>query len=155
METGSAGRDSDPGTGRRAAPWSLRRVQQRYGSVVATRLRDTGLVGLPRLGYWLLMALATGARDGSELAGATGVTKQAVSKVIDTLVTEEFVARKPNLEDRRRTDLVLTDKGARTVEVVRSAIREADRTFVEEVGAEAWDTTVSTLAVLAEHGRGA
>jgi hypothetical protein len=44
---------------------------------------------------------------------------------------------------------VLTAKGERTVEVIRSAVRSADRSFMAEVGAGAWETTVSTLAILA------
>ncbi len=142
----------DPVTRRgwaRSAPWLLRRVSQRYGSVVVAHLRDAQLAGLPRPGYWLLMALASGARDATQLVDASRVTKQAVSKVVDTLVTEGFVLRKTNEGDRRRTDLVLTAKGLRTVEVIRAALRTAERTFIDEVGAAAWNTTVATLAALA------
>jgi len=88
--------------GPKATPWLLRRVSQRYGAVVAAHLEDAGLAGLPRPGYWLLMALASGSKDASQLVGAVGVTKQAISKVVDTLVLEGFVERRPNADDRRR-----------------------------------------------------
>ncbi|HVC13870.1 MAG TPA: MarR family transcriptional regulator [Acidimicrobiales bacterium] len=136
----------------RSAAWLLRRVNARYGTAVAAALEDAGLGGLPRPGYWLLMALAAGATDASGLVGAMGVTKQAISKVVDTLAAEGYVARRPNETDRRRTDLVLTATGDRTVEVIRASLRATERTFVAEVGAEAWDTTVATLAVLARAG---
>lgn len=133
----------------RSAPWLLRQASRRYGSAVAARLRDSDLGGLPRAGYWLLMALASGATDATQLVEAIGVTKQAVSKVIDVLVGEELVVRRTNEEDRRRTDLELTSRGRRTVEAIRSAVRSTEHAFVEEVGAEAWETTVATLATLA------
>jgi DNA-binding MarR family transcriptional regulator len=143
--------DAAGGTiGRRPAAWVLRRVNRRYGASVAAALRDAGLGELPRPGYWLLMLLASGSRDSSSLVEATGVTKQAVSKVVETLVAEGFVGRRPNGSDRRRTDLVLTAKGARTVEVIRAALRRTERAFVSEVGPQAWETTLATLAVLAE-----
>ena len=136
-----------------SAPWLLRRASRRYGSVVGAHLRDANLAGLPRQSYWLLMALASGARDATRLVEAIGISKQAVSKVLDTLVDGGFVARATNEEDRRRTDLVLTAKGLRTVDVIRSAVRAAERAFVGEVGDAAWETTIATLAVLAREER--
>jgi DNA-binding MarR family transcriptional regulator len=130
-------------------PWLLRRVNQRYASEVAARLRDEGLGGLHRSAYWLLTALSSGATDAGQLVEAMGVTKQAVSKLVDGLVAEGFVLREPNLSDRRRADLALTPKGVRTVEVIRSAVRAAEHTLVAEVGGAAWETTVTTLATLA------
>lgn len=149
-EGGTTGGATGEADERSSAPWVLRRVNRRYAATVATALRDAGLGELPRPGYWLLMLLASGSRDSSSLVEATGVTKQAVSKVVETLVSEGFVNRRPNGSDRRRTDLVLTAKGARTVEVIRAALRRTQRAFVSEVGAQAWETTLATLAVLAE-----
>lgn len=134
---------------RRAAAWLLRRVNQRYGAAVVAALRDAGLDGLPRPGYWLLMAMSAGARDASGLVEAMGVTKQAVSKVVEALVSDGVIARQPNESDRRRTDLVLTAKGARTVDVIRAALLSTERDFVAEVGTDAWETTVATLDLLA------
>jgi DNA-binding MarR family transcriptional regulator len=133
-------------------PWLLRRVNQRYWSEVAARLFDAQLGGLPRPAYWLLTALASGATDAGQLVVEMGVTKQAVSKLVDTLVTDGFLRRKPNPADRRRADLMLTAKGARAVDVIRSAVRAAERAFVTEVGEAAWGTTVSTLGALAGRG---
>ncbi len=133
-------------------PWLIRQVSRRYASAVAARLQDADLGGLPRPGYWLLMGLASGARDATQLVETIGVTKQAVSKVVEALVSEGFVLRTTNVGDRRRTDLVLSAKGLRTVEVIRSAVRGAEQAFVEEVGAAAWNDAVATLATLALAG---
>lgn len=132
-----------------ATPWVLRRVNRRYRAAVAERLAEAHLGGMPRPAYWVLMALATGSRDATQLVEAMGVTKQAVSKVVEPLVTHGFVRRQPNVADRRRTDLVLTAKGTRAVGVIRSAVRSAELAFVAEVGEAAWQTTVATLATLA------
>lgn len=140
----------DPREWRRATPWLLRRVNQRYRAAVAARLAEEELDGLARPGYWLLMALAAGATDAAGLVGPMGVTKQAVSKTVDSLVSGGFVLRRANEADRRRTDLVLTSKGMKTVEVIRAALAEAERGFLGEVGAPAWETTVATLRTLAE-----
>lgn len=134
---------------RPSTPWLLRGVTRRYGAIVASRLQEAGLRGLPRPGYWVLMALSAGVSDATGLVAAVAVTKQAVSKTLDALVAEGFVARRTNGTDRRRTDLVLTDKGTRTVRVIRDALATAEGTFVTEVGTAAWETTVATLDCLA------
>lgn len=144
--------DLGPPGGRTTAAWLLRGVSRRYGAAVAAALREAGFDGIPRPGYWLVMALASGARDATALVETMGVTKQAVSKVVEILVSEGFVRRRPNGSDRRRTDLALTSKGIRTVAVIRAAVRSVERSFVAEVGAQAWETTVETLGVLAERG---
>ena len=66
---------------------------------------------MPQPGYWALTILARGGTDASLLIGEMGVSKQAVSKLVDTLVTTGFVHRRPNDTDRRRTDLLLSVRG--------------------------------------------
>lgn len=132
-----------------SAPWLLRRVNQRYGAAVAARLERAGLGTVPRPGYWALLALGSGARDASQLVAAMGVTKQAVSKVLESLAAEGLVRRTPHAADRRRSDLTLTSKGTRAVALIREALATTEHAFVAEVGADAWGTTVATLAALA------
>ena len=50
-----------------------------------------------------------------------GISKQAVSQLIETLVTMDYVVRRPAPDDRRRTLLQLTARG-------RGAARIIDRT---------------------------
>jgi len=58
-------------------PWLLRRLNHRYRDATATALAEVGFEGLPKRGYWALMALAVGARDASELvSGFTGTLAQ-------------------------------------------------------------------------------
>ena len=117
-------------------PWLLRRVNQRYRSAIAAALREAGFGDLPQPGFWALMALAGGASDASQLIAEMGVTKQAVSKLVDSLVVAGFVDRKYNEADRRRMDLLLTKKGRKAVGIIDAAARSTERHFNAELGAE-------------------
>ena len=79
-----------------------------------------------------------------------GISKQAVSKLVDVLVTEGFVDRKPNDADRRRTDLLLSAKGRRAADVIGDAVQATEDTFVRELGPERFADLVEMLAQLAQ-----
>ena len=134
--TGSRARAS----GRRAEaatlplPWLLRRVNQRYRAEIRAHLDAAGLSDLPQPGFWALMALARGTRDASQLVSDMGVTKQAVSKLVDNLAVAGFVERQPSGVDRRRSDLLLTSKGENAVTVMATAIDATERAFADELG---------------------
>lgn len=122
---------------RRAAtplPWLLRRVNRRYRAATIARLEAAGFGDLPRAGYWALAALAGGPGEAGQLMADLGISKQAVSKLVDALVTTGFVDRTPNPADRRRSDLTLTTRGAAAVAVVEAATRDTDAGFVAELG---------------------
>jgi DNA-binding MarR family transcriptional regulator len=116
-------------------PWLLRRVSQRYRSATANRLAAAGFTDLPQRGYWAITALAGGARDASQLVSRMGVSKQAVSKVVDVVVASGFVDRQTDAVDRRRTVLQLTAKGRKAVAVIEQAVRATEREFATELGA--------------------
>jgi DNA-binding MarR family transcriptional regulator len=130
-------------------PWLLRRVNQQYRTDIRAKLTERGLGDLPQPGYWALTALARGARDASQLMIEMGVTKQAVSKLIDALVTAGYVDRKSNQADRRRSDLRLTAKGRKAVGIIESAVRATERKFIAEVGTESFGHARQALEQLA------
>jgi DNA-binding MarR family transcriptional regulator len=68
--------------------------------------------------------------SGRDLVARMGISKQAVSQLIETLVTMGYVTRRPAPDDRRRTLLQLTARG-------RSAARIIDRTVAETEAAMA------------------
>src|SRR5207302_543468 len=113
------------------------------------KLTEGGLGDLPQPGYWALTALAGGARDASHLMIEMGVTKQAVSKLVDTLVTAGYVDRKSNQADRRRSDLRLTPKGRKAVSIIESAVKATERGFIADVGAESFGQLRQALDQLA------
>jgi len=126
-------------------PWLLRRTNQRYRAAIRDRLAECGFDELPQPGYWALMVLARGGTDASELISEMGVSKQAVSKLVDALVTMGFVERKPNRADRRRSDLRLSAKGRRAAEVIGDAVRTTEEAFVNELGFERFADLVQML----------
>lgn len=130
-------------------PWLLRRVNQRYRLAIRESLAKCGYEELPQPGYWALMVLARGGTDAGRLMREMGVSKQAVSKLVDTLVGTGFVDRGPNEADRRRTDLSLTAKGRQATRVIGDAVRGTDKSFVAELGAEPFADFVQKLAQLA------
>jgi DNA-binding MarR family transcriptional regulator len=119
-------------------PWLLRRVNQRYRTETAGRLEEAGLGDLPQPGIWALMAIDSGLGEPNQLVARMGVSKQAVSKLVDRLVAADFLARTPNRADRRRTDLTLTTKGRRAVRVIAVAVRATEQTMVTELGADSF-----------------
>jgi DNA-binding MarR family transcriptional regulator len=119
-------------------PWLLRRVNQRYRSGMAMQLAEAGLGDLPQRGYWVLMAIHRGVREASQLVPEMAISKQAVSKVVETLVASSYLERGPNAADRRRTDLLLTAKGRKAVGVIAAAVAATEETLIAELGSESF-----------------
>jgi DNA-binding MarR family transcriptional regulator len=113
-------------------------------------LSESGFDGLPQPGYWALMILSRGGSDAGQLINEMGVSKQAVSKLVDALVTLGFVDRKPNAVDRRRSDLRLSAKGRQAADLIGEAVRTMDGTMASELGAERLDDLVQILKQLTQ-----
>ncbi|MGD0391435.1 MAG: MarR family transcriptional regulator [Acidimicrobiales bacterium] len=139
-----------PGLGGQAArlPWLLRRTNQRYRAAIRERLAARGFAELPQPGYWALMILAQGGTDARQLIREMGISKQAVSKLVDALVSGGFVERKPNDADRRRMDLLLSSRGHHAAEVVADAVRETEEAVTRELGVDRFAELVQMLEQL-------
>jgi DNA-binding MarR family transcriptional regulator len=133
-----------------SVPWLLRRLNQHYRDATAGALAEAGFGDIPQRAYWALMALAAGAGDASEVVSQMGVTKQAVSKVVDILVASGYIDRRANPTDRRRTPLTLTAKGRKAVAVIERAVRATEQAFVAEVGTASFNRFTRTLRDLAD-----
>lgn len=59
----------------------------------------------------VLYLLAGGPRSQRELALASGVTEQTMSRVLARMERTGYVVRAPHAVDRRRHDVVMTDRG--------------------------------------------
>jgi DNA-binding MarR family transcriptional regulator len=104
----------------------LVRARGSYANTVGTRLWEAGFDDLPRNGPFLLGGMA--GRDGSavEMIRSLGVTRQAASQLIDTLVLRGYLKRESNPDDRRRQNIVLTERGGAAAAVIRDATDEVD-----------------------------
>lgn len=134
-------------------PWLLRRVNQRYRVGVAERLGAAGLGELPQPGMWALMAIAVGVSEPNQLAVRMGVSKQAVSKLVDRLVGTDFVERAANDADRRRTDLRLTTRGRKAVRVIEAVVRDTEQKMAAELGPQSFAELTRMLEQLAGEER--
>ena len=146
--SGTRGQGPRDGAAPLPLPWLLRRVNQRYRAGIAERLAAADLGDLPQPGTWALMAIA-GEGEPIQLGTRMGVSKQAVSKLVDRLVAGDFVERTPNRTDRRRTDLTLTTKGRKAVRVITAAVNATEHAIVTELGAEPFADLTRMLAQLA------
>ena len=107
---------------------------------------DRATVELAARGYpdvrpvhdFALQAILSGADNASELGRRMSVTKQSAAKTIAALRARGYVAREPDVTDRRRMRLQITDRGL-------AMLREGEAIFDELRGQ--WEAQVGTAAV--------
>lgn len=93
------------------------------------------------------VAAGQGARI-TDLADRAGVTKQAVTLMVDHLERGGYVARVPDPSDRRAKQVVLTERGAAVAEVSRRAAEEIEQGWADQLGAARFADLKVTLAEL-------
>ncbi|NLT07314.1 MAG: winged helix-turn-helix transcriptional regulator [Solirubrobacterales bacterium] len=102
----------------------------------------------------VLYVLLGGPRSQRELARATGVTEQTMSRIVAGLERRGYVERRVPPDDARRHDVVLTDAGRRAV-VEAGDPRVAEEMSVRGLDAEQVAQLRQLLAVmLAAHPDG-
>lgn len=92
-------------------PGLLRGARQAYGTVIRQAYADAGFEDIPRNGAFVLARVYDGSSELSGLTRALGISKQAVSQLIDTMVMRGYLERTPDPDDRRRMVLTLTPRG--------------------------------------------
>jgi DNA-binding MarR family transcriptional regulator len=88
-----------------------------------------------------------GARP-SELAAHAGVTRQAITKLVDELERLDLVRRDPDPEDGRGVIVRYTDRGRAGVAIARKRMLALERDYAAQVGADRWAEVRSTLETL-------
>jgi DNA-binding MarR family transcriptional regulator len=91
----------------------LRRISNAVSGAFVRALQAEGISGAE----WVALRLLLGEteRSSADLVVLTGMTRGAMSKVLDKLEAKELVARRPNPGDGRVHWLSLTRKGQRLV----------------------------------------
>jgi DNA-binding MarR family transcriptional regulator len=69
----------------------------------------------------------------SELAEKLRLERSSVSRLVDILVKETFVHRELNIQNRREVQLLLTDKGKRTITKVYEQSIAFYQSFLQDV----------------------
>jgi MarR family transcriptional repressor of emrRAB len=82
---------------------------------------------LTPVGYYSMMALygrPENLANPSDLCDVTGETRGNMTRICDELVDKGWLRRVPNVDDRRRVDLSLTDAGMALLQFVAPELRE-------------------------------
>lgn len=130
-----------------------------YGRAIRDGYAEAGFDDIPKLGPRLLGGIRRfGGSVGSvgNVGKDFGISKQAASKLVDTLVIRGYVERGTDPEDRRRLTLELTERGREAADIGWAASDRVDRELEEAVGAAAiaqMRETVGALVDLAPRGR--
>jgi DNA-binding MarR family transcriptional regulator len=107
-------------------PALLRAARGAYGHAVSARLVAAEFDDMPGNGPYVLGGMANHGGSAGDLIRQLGVTKQAASQLIDTLVIRGYLERQVNPEDRRRMTITLTDRGRAAAAIVRAGVEAVD-----------------------------
>ena len=107
-------------------PALLRAARGAYAHAVRARLTAGGFEDLPGNGPYILGGMANRGGTAGNLIRELGVSKQAASQLIDTLVLRGYLSREINPDDRRRMNVVLTEHGCAAAAAIRTGIAEVD-----------------------------
>jgi DNA-binding MarR family transcriptional regulator len=117
-------------------PGLLRRARKAYGNVVTQAFADAGFDDVPRNGAYTLARVYGDSSASADLARDLGISKQAVSQLIDTMVMRGYLARTPDSEDRRRMVLTLTPRGEAAATASWHAVTDAEAELARRLSAE-------------------
>jgi DNA-binding MarR family transcriptional regulator len=121
---------------RLGVPGLLRMARGAYGNAVRAALAESGFDDMPRNGAYLLARVYDGRYAVADLTRALGISKQAVSQLVDTMVTRGYIERTPDADDRRRMQLTLTPRGAEAATVSWQAATRTDEELERRLSAD-------------------
>lgn len=129
----------------------LRRVSNEVSGAFVRALQAEGISAAEWVALRLLLGEAR--RSSADLAALTGMTRGAVSKVLDKLESKALVTRAPNPGDGRVLWLSLTRKGERLVPKLAALADRNDAHFFDCLDAKERAALRRSLEKLAEtHG---
>lgn len=120
------GSDSAAPRGDVNIPALLRGARGSYAYTIVAFLAEAGCDDLPQNGPFVLGGMANHQAPAVQIIRGLGVTRQAASQLIDTLVVRGYLTRQVNPADRRRLNIELTDRGRAAAEAVAAAIGQVD-----------------------------
>ena len=133
-----------------ATPTLMRAARGAYAQSIRAQLHAIGVDDLPRNGAFILAGIDPSGGPRQDLPTGLGVSKQAVSQVIEALVNRGYLIRSPDPSDRRRISLELTGRGREIVEAVGRGVEDVDQRLLEQVSAGQYEAMRLVLATLAE-----
>jgi DNA-binding MarR family transcriptional regulator len=89
---------------------------------------------MPRNGAFVIGGIGNRGQPAGALIPQLGVSKQAASQLIDTLVLRGYLSRSGDPNDRRRMNLALTERGREAADAVRAGVTAVDKQLNEALG---------------------
>ncbi len=124
----------------------LRFVSNHVSQSFARKLEGSGVT----VAEWVILRemFQAGTTSPSALADSTGLTRGAVSKLVDRLVEKKLAHRTEATEDRRFQDVGLTAAGRTLVPRLAAAADENDREFFSRLSEKERQQLLGTLKKL-------
>ena len=130
-------------------PALLRFARGGYSQGIRRRLAEVGLDDLPRNGPYVLGGMANQGGTLDDLVEDLGITKQAASQLLETLVVRGFLERHEVAGDRRRVSIQLTNRGRSAAQAVRQGVIDVDQLLAASISPEQLQGMRKGLAALA------
>jgi DNA-binding MarR family transcriptional regulator len=116
-------------------------------------LREAGVEGLRPTHNAVLRFLDEDGTRASELARRSGLTRQALTQIVDDLEKLGYVTRRSDADDRRAKLVVYTDRGREAFRTSRAIIAAIERDGERRLGRQRYTHLREGLATLAEDER--
>lgn len=100
------------------------------------KLMELGFEGIRPVHGFMFSYMTPNGATGKELAEHLGITKQAVSKIIDYLEKNNYVMRKTHPTDKRGKIIVLTERGLEVMKAKDEILAEIEQRWSEYIGVE-------------------
>lgn len=100
------------------------------------KLNELGFGDIRPVHGFMFKCITPNGATGIELAEYLGITKQAVSKMVDYLEKSGYVMRKTHPTDKRGKIIVLTERGWLVVQAKEKILTEIEARWIENIGAE-------------------
>jgi DNA-binding MarR family transcriptional regulator len=119
----------------------MRAARDVYRDAVREALERAGCDDIPRSALFVLADLDHGAPEPvfspqADVVASLGLSKQAASPLIDTLVVRDYFERRNDPMDRRRMELRLTARGRTAAIAIHEAIDAVDTTVARLITPE-------------------
>ncbi|WP_379136200.1 MarR family winged helix-turn-helix transcriptional regulator [Paenibacillus sp. sgz500958] len=114
--------------------------------------RKTTMWGLKPSEIRVLITIKTGIeREGkkgqtvSEISKLLKVTSPTVTQMVNSLIAQGYAVRTTDTQDRRISEITLTDKGNHLADMAAAKIRETFKGMIDYLGKEQSDTLMQLL----------
>lgn len=122
-------------------------------SALLARLDERGFEGLRPTHNAVLRYLDEDGTRASELARRSGLTRQALTQIVDDLEQLGYVTRRADPTDRRAKLVVYTDRGREGFRASRAIVADLERGVRQRLGRERYEQLREALALLRDVSR--